>query len=51
MEVCRKFAKSSTKIDEIPKMRFSLGEAYVIQGENLRTPAGYSLPNSEVTEE
>jgi hypothetical protein len=43
------FVKSTTKIDEIPFLRFSLGEVYAIQGGNLRSPAGYSLPNSAVT--
>jgi hypothetical protein len=43
MEMWRQFAKSSTKIDEIPFWRFSFGEVYAIQGGNLRTPACFSL--------
>ena len=51
MDVRRKCAKSSTKIDEIPFWRFSLREVYTIEGGNLKTPAGYALPNSAVTKE
>jgi hypothetical protein len=51
MDVCRKFAKSSTKTDEIPFWKFSLGEVYAIEGGNLKIPAGYALPNLAVTKE